>query len=192
MKLSESGSSQQNGIKSPSQSTTKTTDSTSDVISLPTVSKNDDSVDHAIESTCPKEERTSGGQLKAETDDGKSKTVFVFSIENVPGGCYYSTQPHKYIFPGSTHKWYGTGKDREEIFEDDDDDEYSIGDDDEDDDDDEEEDCCETESSTNHGENSDSNDVADSAPKPSSSVLLGKRVGSPETPEGVKQQKIDD
>lgn len=190
--------------ESQCQSSTKTTESTPDVKLVPTESNIDKSLDHPA--TCSKEEPTSSVDIAEGTDDCKSKTVFVFSIENVPSGCYYSTHPNKYVFPGSTHTWYGSGnpdKDREETFEeeDQDDDEFVIGYDDneEDDDDDDVEDCdedkCETESSTNHGENSDSDDIADDALKSSDSVLLGKRVGSTENVESVsplKQQKTND
>lgn len=213
VKLFESDSVQQDDVKSPSsqsQSATKTTENTSEVKLLSTESNIDKSLDHPT--TSSKQEPTSSVDVPEGSDDCKSKTVFVFSMDNVPSGCYYLTHPNKYVFPGSTHTWYGSGnpeKDREEIFEeeDQDDDEFVIGydDDDEDDDDDDDEeveDCdedkCETESSTNLGENSDSNDVVDDAAaalKASDSVLLGKRVGSTENVESVsplKQQKTND
>lgn len=152
---------------------------------------------------------------EASDSNDKFKTAFVFSIENIPGGCYYLTHPNKYVFPGSTHTWYGSGDpdvDREGIFDEDedDDDEFEIGfdddendgdDDDEDDENDEEEqdddddveDCdedkCETESSTNNGENSNSNDVVVESSKPTDYVVLRKRIGSSDIVDSVSPVK---
>lgn len=206
VQLSESDSTRQDTEKSPSQCElpSKTTENALDVKELPTESKDDKQA-----SPCTNEEPASTSVVKPADD--KSKKVFVFSVDNVPSGSYYLTHPNKYVFPGSTHKWYGSGdkdKDREEIFEeeDDDDDEFEIGFDDDDDDDDdddneenddddaEDDDKCETESSTNHDENSDS-DKAD-ALKANDSVVLGKRLGpaeiETESVSPVKQQKTED
>lgn len=122
----------------------------------PTCLKEGPSAEEPLEQpTCSKEESS----VKAKD---KSESVFVFSIENVPSGCYYLSHPNKYVFPGSTHTWYGSGnldKDRELIFEEEDDDEVEI--DYDDDDDDIEDFLGETESSTNNGENSESEDGID-------------------------------
>lgn len=207
VRLHESELMPQDTVKSPSQcqpAATTFTETTPDAEQLPT--ELNKSVDQP--STCSKEEPTSSVNVPDGTDDRQTKTVFVFSIENVPSDCYYLTHPNKYVFPGSTHTWYGSGnpdKDRDEIFEDgdEDEDEFVIGYDDDDDDDDEDDDDdddagdCEddNESSANQCENSDSNDIADDAPKSSDAVLLGKRVGSAESVESVsplKQQKAND
>lgn len=203
IQLSESDSTRQDTKKF--ESTSKTTENTLDVKELKelTTESNDDKQ----ESPCTNEQPTSSSAAKPEdANDNKSKKVFVFSVDNIPSGSYYLTHPNKYVFPGSTHKWYGSGtdKDREEIFEaEDDDDEFEIGFDDDDDDDEEndedvEEDCyddkCETESSTNHDHNSDS-DNAD-ALKANDSIVLGKRLGpaenETESVSPVKQQKTED
>lgn len=100
-----------------------------------------------------KEEVPASDAATVDSDNGTSKTVYIFSTENIPDGCYYLTQSNKYVFPGSTHTWYGSGNpdvDREGIFEEEeeDDDEFEIGfdeeendgDDDDDDDDDNDDD----------------------------------------------------
>ncbi|XP_037051163.1 NAD-dependent protein deacetylase sirtuin-1-like [Bradysia coprophila] len=220
MSSPESDTTRQDGEYSPLQgksTATETTENT-DAIASPTESDAEKlNIDQSKEVT-PARQPSNGesthsrseppaGDAVENTDNGKFKTVFVFSAENIPSGCYYSTHPNKYVFPGSTHTWYGSGnpdEDREGIFEEEeeDDEEFEIGfdDDDDDEDDDEDvEDCdedkCETESSTNQGENSDSNDVVDENSTPSDSVLLGKRIGGPEIAETVspvKQPKPND
>jgi len=119
------------------------------------------------------------------------ESAFIFSVDNIPNGCYYMTHPNKFIFPGSTYRWYGTGNsDRDKILFDDemtleiefDEDETST-----------------TGSSTNRDsspiiiESSDSDDAR--SMKQSDSSKLGKRLGEVEIDEGVspvKQQKIID
>lgn len=145
------------------------------------------------QSKCSREEPKSGNaSLDVKANDAETKTAFVFSIENVPSGCYYLSRPNKYVFPGSTYTWYGSGdpdKDREEIYEDDNDEE----------DYDEDEDDDYLESHNDHSpiavENSNSDNNV--SVKESDSALLGKRVGevavdSAEHVSPAKQQKIID
>ncbi len=202
----------ENDVKSSIQSELKTdtTETTPDTISPPpTESNNHQSVEYDS-TACTKEAPTvsdDDGTAEA-TNASKLKTVFVFSTENIPSGCYYLTPPNKYVFPGSTHTWYGSGnadKDREEIFEEEDDDEFEIGfdydydddeeDNDEEDDDDDEDNDEEDDDEANQVENSDSDHVIDDMVKPSETGVLGKRIGTAEIAESVspvKQQKTND
>lgn len=197
-KLCDSKLPQRNEESPLCQSTTNTTEN--DVQSLPTESCNDKKLEDICTSSivpksievpantsngksdvedskstlCSNEVPNKSGDVKSDVDDCKAKTAYLFSIENIPKGCYYLSHPNKYVFPGSTYTWYGSGnpdRDREENFEQEDDNEVEIDfeDDDEDEDDDDEDlvedflgdgDKCETESSTKQGDSDDMESVS--------------------------------
>lgn len=195
-------------VESPLQSSENTTDNSSDV--SPTESTNDEKPENicasSIEELIFNEPSTSNGCFDdIVTDESPmtvSETMYVFSIDNVPNGCYYLSQPNKYVFPGSTYTWYGTGdpvKDQE-IFEvlEDDDVIVNFLKNDGGDEDDYVEEKYEAEGNRDDSpisvENNDNDDVTAAVVQQNESAVLGKRVGelTVDNVSPVKQFKVDD